>query len=140
MQKVEKSWSPQEVEERTQNAIQHLSQFIPDFSSAKVSPKPLFGAQQIPGDDPTLRVAEVSFPLKRYARCEIVKVSSVIDMIKTIIKDLSDLGYAINSDQQKIYTYQNSLKETDIKQMAESICKERDYPVSLGERNISEAI
>ncbi len=63
------------------------------FNNATVGSKPLFGAQQIPGDDPTLRVAEVSFPRERYARCEIVKVSSVLDMIDAITKQFIELGY-----------------------------------------------
>ena len=55
------------MKERTYNAIKHVEQFIPTFTQATVGSKPLFGAQQIPGYDPTLRVAEVSFPLPEYA-------------------------------------------------------------------------
>lgn len=137
IEKIEKSWSREETEQRTKSAIKHLSQFIPEFSHAEVGSKPLFGAQQIPGDDPTLRVAEVSFPAERYARCEIVKVSSAIDMIDTIIEQFIELGFLDRSVQGKRdFEYLTSLTEADIIRYAEALCKERDYPISLGNRNV----
>ncbi len=112
IEKIDKSWTKEETTERTNSAIKHLSQFIPSFSTAHVGSKPLFGAQQIPGDDPTLRVAEVSFPRERYARCEIVKVSSVMDMIDAIIKEFVVLGYVDRSMQGKRdFTHIETLKE-----------------------------
>lgn len=138
IEKIEKSWSVDETKQRTTSAIKHLSQFIPVFSNASVGSKPLFGAQQIPGKDPTLRVAEVSFPTKHYARCEIVKVSSVLDMIDAIVKQFIELGYIDASNYQKRdYTYQEHLTESDIKEYAEGLCKEREYPVDLANRNVS---
>jgi len=135
IEKIDKSWKEDEVKERTINAINHLSQFIPDFKTAEVGSKPLFGAQQIPGDDPTLRVAEVSFPREKYARCEIVKVSSVLDMIGSICQELIALGYM----DAKIEPYRGeNLKEEDIKARAESIAVARDYPATLANRNVSE--
>jgi len=137
MEKIEKSWTKEETDQRTKSAIKHLSQFIPAFSQAKVASKPLFGAQQIPGDDPTLRVAEVSFPTKRYARCEIVKVSSVLGMIDAVIKQLIELGYIDRSVQGKRnFGYVGRLKEDDIREAAQLLCKEREYPVCLASRNI----
>ena len=138
IEKIEKSWTEEETNQRTKSAIKHLSQFIPDFSHAEVGSKPLFGAQQIPGDDPTLRVAEVSFPAERYARCEIVKVSSAMDMIDAIIKQLIELSFLDSSVQGKRdFEHSISLSEDDITRYAEALCKERDYPVSLGHRNVS---
>ncbi len=133
MEKLEKAWRPEESEERSTRAIEHLSRFIPSFSAAKPTPKPLFGAQQIPGDDPTLRVAEVSFPVPHYARCEIVKVSSVLDMVRAILADLQ----GTQADMKKVYAYLGTLKEEQIATYAKRLCKERHYPASLGERNIS---
>ena len=133
IEKIEKSWSREEIEERTKSAIEHLSRFIPNFSEATVGSKPLFGVQQIPGDDPTLRVAEVSFPTKRYARCEIVKVSSVIDMVKAIQNNLIELGYIEDNNS---YISHNLLKEEEIDSLAQKLCKQRDYPTSLGCRNV----
>jgi len=136
MKKLEISWSTEEVAKRTNAAIEHLSQFIPSFSNATVGSKPLFGAQQIPGDDPTLRVAEVSFPAKNYARCEIVKVSSAIDMTASIIKKLGKLNYLDSS-----MTTQNELakiSEEELQNYAETLAVSRDYPSSLANRNVIE--
>jgi hypothetical protein len=130
IQKIENSWSKDEINKRTNMAIKHLSRFIPSFSKATVASKPLFGAQQIPGDDPTLRVAEVSFPLDNYARCEIVKVSSVIDMIKAILANI-DI-----EDEIKEFNYLKNLKEDKIKKYAQELCKQRGYPTSLANRNV----
>ncbi len=138
IKKIEKSWSREEIDQRTSNAIKHLSQFIPNFSKASVGSKPLFGAQQIPGNDPTLRVAEVSFPTKYYARCEIVKVSSVLDMIDAIVEDFIKLGYVDKKFyKNRDYNYIENLVEREIKERATAICKEREYPISLANRNIS---
>ncbi len=134
MQKIENSWSQDEVEERTKLAIEHIGKFIPNFLEATVGSKPLFGAQQIPGDDPTLRVAEVSFPTKGYARCEIVKVSSVIDMIKAIQNDLIELGYL--NREYKFSSPLKLLEEEKIDSLAQIFCEQRGYPRSLGRRNI----
>jgi len=133
--KIEKSWTQEETTQRTSSAINHLSQFIPDFAKAEVGSKPLFGAQQIPGDDPTLRVAEVSFPRERYARCEIVKVSSVLDMIDAITQEFIDLAYLDKEIQGKrTFTLNEIPNEDRLKDRAESIAKERSYPISLANR------
>ena len=141
IKKIERSWTKEETEQRTKSAIKHLSQFIPTFSNATIGSKPLFGAQQIPGDDPTLRVAEVSFPTERYARCEIVKVSSVMDMIDSIVKQFIQLGYLDKSVQGKRDFKQNmNVTEANITGYAEILCKERNYPVLLGHRNVSKLL
>ena len=139
IEKIEKSWSQEETKARTQSAIEHLARFIPSFSHATVGSKPLFGAQQIPGDDPTLRVAEVSFPHPKYARCEIVKVSSVLDMVDAIAKTLIGLGYVEASVQNsKEINAFKTLKESEIIAYGEQLCKERKYPPSLAHRNVEE--
>ena len=137
--KIEKSWTQEETVKRTKAAIQHLSQYIPSFSTAKVGSKPLFGAQQIPGDDPTLRVAEVSFPRERYARCEIVKVSSVLDMIDAIAKQFVQFGY-INENiiGKRDFPHLQALDNEILTQQAETVALMRDYPISLASRNVSE--
>ena len=139
IEKIERSWSEEETSVRTKNAIRHLSRFIPGFAAASVGSKPLFGAQQIPGDDPTLRVAEVSFPAKRYARCEIVKVSSIFDMIDAITKELIGLGYLDAS----VYGIRdvpvlNTLSDKSITEYGEQLCEEREYPIMLAHRNVAD--
>lgn len=138
IQKIENSWSQAEVDERTKSAIAHISKFIPNFIDAKVASKPLFGAQQIPGDDPTLRVAEVSFPTDGYARCEIVKVSSVFSMVDAIVKQLIELEYIDkNIYKSRDLSYLNSLNEDEIVKLAKEIALQRDYPASISNRNIA---
>ncbi len=138
MQKIEESWSKEEVEERTSSAIRHIAQFIPAFETATVGGKPLFGAQQIPGDDPTLRVAEVSFPAEHYARCEIVKVSSVMDMMDAIVKQLIELNFIDASVQGKRdLNYLENLHEEKITAYAEQSAQLREYPTCLAHRNVA---
>ena len=138
MDKIEKSWTKDETSKRTNSAIRHLSQFIPSFSNASVGSKPLFGAQQIPGDDPALRVAEVSFPKERYARCEIVKVSSVMAMIDAIVNQLIKLDYLDQSIKGKRdLDYLKTLNENTIDEYAKKICIQREYPTDLAKRNMS---
>lgn len=136
IEKIDKSWPKEETVSRTQKAIGHLSQFIPSFSEAKVGSKPLFGAQQIPGDDPTLRVAEVSFPAPNYARCEIVKVSSALDMTDAIVKKLIGLGYVNESVYKKRPEHSIRLDEKEIAGYAKNIAEAREYPASLSRRTV----
>jgi hypothetical protein len=125
--KIERGWSSTDIEQRTKAAILHISKFIPSFKSAKVASKPLFGAQQIPGDDPSLRVAEVSFPTKNYARCEIVKVSSVVDMAKAILEDMG-----IKDDN--LFSPLNDVDIKKVKSLAKEIATKRGYPKDLSKQ------
>jgi len=132
LKKIDDSWSADEVESRTNKAIKHIANFIPKFQQAKVGSKPLYGAQQIVGDDPELRVAEVSFCIDGYARCEIVKVSSVMDMIDEIVKQLIKLKFLDDGVyKSRDLSYLDSLNKKDIESMAKKIAKSRDYPESL---------
>jgi len=137
LKKIEQQWQWQEVKTRTRNAIRHIARFIPDFADATVASKPLFGAQQIPGNDPDLRVAEVSFPAKRYARCEIVKVSSALDMVDAITADLAIHGLI---EEAKVHERDphiiDTLEDTHISTLAEQIAQMREYPAALGRRTI----
>lgn len=135
IEKIENEWSEEETAKRTNSAVKHLAQYIPTFSSATVGSKPLFGAQQIPGDDPTLRVAEVSFPREDYARCEIVKVSSVLDMIDAITKEFVKLGYVdVNKVGKRDLIFTNMFIEEALTERAEQIAKEREYPAPMANR------
>ncbi len=132
IEKIEQQWQWSEVDTRTQRAVDHIAQFMPPFKSAKTASKPLFGAQQIPGEDPTLRVAEVAFPATHYARCEIVKVSSALDMAEAIVNKLQELDL-LNS----VHTYKSQpLEEADIAKAAKAIAQMRDYPASLAGLNV----
>jgi hypothetical protein len=139
LDKIEKEWNPTDAKTRSQLAIDHLAHYIPSFDSAKVVSKPLYGAQQIPGLDASLRAADVSFVDEHYARCEIVKASSVLTMADTITKQLVALGYV----DEKMYKKRNfaTMRELDGRQIskhAESLCRARDYPIALTQRTMAD--
>jgi hypothetical protein len=137
LKKIEANWEKNEVEQRTKLAIKHISKFIPSFKSAKVASKPLYGAQQIPGTDATLRASEVSFDGDRYARCETVKASSVLTMARAIAEDLYNLELLDNSKKSQSL-YFNEIKEiNDIQKYAQEICIKREYPSALAGVNIT---
>jgi len=131
---IENGWDRELLEERTKRAINYLSYFFPSFKSAKVGTKPLYGAQQIPGNNIELRVAEVSFPKSKYARCEIVKVSSVNDMAKAIVKDIQkEFNIKINRDFFDIKELK-SLDDISIDKRACEVATKLNYPCEIGKR------
>ncbi len=131
---IENGWDKELLAKRTKRAIEFLAHFFPAFKSAKYGTKPLYGAQQIPGSDSSLRVAEVTFAQKRYARCEIIKVSSISDMASEIVKDIKDeFGLKISKDIFDI----KALKEIDdniIDKESCNIAKGLNYPCEIGKR------
>lgn len=137
--KIDKGWPVEEITQRSQGAIDHLSRFIPEFArSATISSKPLFGAQQIPGDDADLRAAGVSFSGEHYARCEIVKASSAPSVADEITKQLVKLGYLDGKKMgRRDFKVARSIQEVDIDHYAESICESRHYPKALARCNIT---
>ena len=138
IKKIEKSWSAEDAASRSKLAIEHLAQFIPGFKNAKVVSKPFYGAQQIPGLDATLRAADVSFVDEHYARCEIVKASSVLSMADTITQQLINLGYVDKSMYGKRdFSSLKNLDEEDINEYAKVLCQAREYPLSLTQRLVA---
>jgi len=138
VEKIERSWSPSLINERTRSAIKHIAQFVPDFKDAQVASKPLYGAQQIPGIDPELRAADVSFEGEHYARCEVVKASSVLDAIDAIVKNLIVLGYLDPSQLgERVFEVLKNLKESEIEALAKKLAQARGYPTAMAGRMIS---
>lgn len=136
--KIDKEWKKVDLQRRTEAAIDHMSKFIPSFKSAEVASKPLYGAQQIPGHDDTLRAAEVSFEGRNYARCEIVKASSVITMADAIVKKLILLDFVTIED----YSIDHLLDDLEVEgskvdSYAQKLCSEREYPLHLAHRNVT---
>jgi hypothetical protein len=120
---IKSGWSRDLAELRTKRAIEHFREYIPDFAKeAEVTSTPLFGAQQIPGGNPDLRAAEVSFEGDNYARCEIVKVSSAINMSRDIAK-----RFGLNSRYREL-----KVNDKEVTKLAKKIASERDYPAELG--------
>ena len=90
---IDHGWQQDDITQRTQGAIHHMARILPAFASATLGGKPLFGAQQIPGSDPALRAADVSFEGAHYARVEIVKASSALTAADRIVAQLTSLGW-----------------------------------------------
>lgn len=127
--KITSGWTEEQLQERTEAAISHMSQFIPTFSSALVGGKPLFGAQQIPGSDPSLRAADVSFAGDNYARLEVVKASSTLEAAQKIAKHWFELP--ISSDIEIVHPKTMLLNLENVETKAVQLTQERGYPAAL---------
>lgn len=131
-QKLTKGWSVDETKIRTEKAIDFVAKFVPSFKSATVGGPPLFGAQQIPGDDPDLRVGEVRFPYKSYARSEIVKASSALVVANQIISKIYDQKIISTLDGELNHNnLLESITESEIDVLAAELAVKRGYPEAL---------
>ena len=135
--KLEHGWSQVETCSRTKRAIEHTAKFFPTFSSASVAGPPLFGAQQIPGKDPSLRAASVGFPTERYARVEIVKGSSALGAADAIVDKMVDTGFLnighkkLNVPREESFRTILSIELDEVVKKAEEIAQNRDWPLGL---------
>lgn len=136
IEKIDKKWPEQLVHNRTLGSIEHIAQFISAFSSAEVAAKPLFGAQQIPGEDADLRAADVSFYGQHYARAEIVKASSALAAGDAILKNLVDCGLIAALELGRYLTehyfpISQQCSEIEVTERAIMLAKQREYPIAL---------
>ncbi len=130
--KLKSGWDKNIAEARTKKAIEFIGQYIPDFYHALPKGTPLFGAQQIPGDDATLRAADVSFAGDNYARIEIVKGSSAYEAIRRIVQTWNlapDAEYSGTIEQ--LHPHVTSLPANEIEQFAIQTATRRGYPAGL---------
>lgn len=137
LQKIEQQWPDKTAQERTQASIDHMAQFIPDFAHAKTAGKPLYGAQQIPGDDPSLRAADVSFDHKNYARTEIVKASSALTAADAVLNDILNKGLVeLDDNALSVHKFDatQSLNADEVDAKAMQIAKDRAYPEALAKQ------
>lgn len=130
--KIKYGWDENEIKTRTENAIDYIAEFVPSFKSATVGGPPLCGAQQIPGDDVNLRVGEVSFPTKFYARSEIIKASSALTVANQIIDKMQE-EKVITSIPQKPFgnSILDSVSKDEIDKLASEFAEVRGYPKAL---------
>jgi hypothetical protein len=133
--KLVSGWETNAIELYTTRAIDYLSQFIPLFKSAIVESKPLFGAQQIPGDDERLRTADVSFEAKNYARMEVVKGSSALEAAMKVVEcwSLVFAGDLVSKSIEDLHPLSVNLEPEIIEQKAIELAKQRDYPIELAQ-------
>ena len=92
----------------------------------------MYGAQQIPGSDISLRVGEVSFPTRYYARSEIVKASSALTVGNHIIDRMIE-EQIIKSipDRANHNSILDSIPKEDIEKLAAELAELRGYPKAL---------
>lgn len=133
LNKLERGWDPDVIRTRTQKAIAHVARFLPGFANAVPAGKPLFGAQQIPGADPALRTASVSFGTDRYARTEIVKVSSALTAANAILERIVEEGHAVAPPQEARPTLATpaSIAAEEVVALANKLAQARGYPEAL---------
>lgn len=132
---IKHGWQWADTCSRTERAITHFSQWVPEFNNAEVGGNPLCGAQQIPGDDPALRAADVSFDGLRYARLEIVKASSALYAAQQIIEHCKKQEWIELPEgwQKPSLPLTNMLDNTMIIEKAKAIAKYRGYPEALAQ-------
>ncbi len=132
LSKIRHGWRQEILDERTDNAIAHMAQFIPDYHTAVRGGKALFGAQQIPGTDPVLRAADVTFEENNYARIEVVKASSTLLAAQKMAQYWFDIEPSDNVEQQHPVTVHWTVQE--VEDCAIKLTYERGYPQALAER------
>ena len=92
----------------------------------------MYGAQQIPGDDVNLRVGEVSFPTKHYARSEIIKASSALTVANQIIDKMQEEKIIDPISEQPLgNSFLDSVTKAEIDKMASEFADVRGYPKAL---------
>jgi len=130
--KLNYGWDKDEVETRTEKSIDYIAQFVPSFKSATVGGPPMFGAQQIPGSDISLRVGEVCFPTQYYARSEIIKASSALTVANQIIDNIQE-EKVVSSIPKKINSnsFLDSVSKEEIDTLAAEFAEVRGYPKQL---------
>jgi hypothetical protein len=130
--KMETGWKDKDIAHRTQNAINLVTKFLPTFKSATLGSAPLYGAQQIPGENPILRVGEVSFPYKFYARSEIIKASSALTVANQILNKIQEdfIIPAIKTTNSKNVIL-DSISKYEINALASKLAIQRGYPEAL---------
>lgn len=139
VKKINIGWNEIDANDRTQKAIDFIKNFIPNFKNATIASKPFYGAQQIPGSEVSLRTADVCFEKERYARCEIVKASSVLTMGDMIIENLIKLNFLDkNTSKQKELIFDKFIDKKRVDDLAKNIAKNRDYPEELALLNVEE--
>ena len=139
IEKIDKGWPEALVRQRTGGAISHLARYLPKFSTACSAAQPLFGAQQIPGDDPKLRTSDVSFYGDFYARTEIVKAPSALTAADSILNKLMQLGLfkkeeASAEQLAEYFPVTRTIDTQAVIKLACSIAKDRNYPAALAEK------
>ncbi|WP_201557578.1 FAD-dependent oxidoreductase [Psychrobacter sp. 72-O-c] len=145
---IEDGWDKAPLQARSQQSIEYVAEFVPTFNSARTVGNALYGGQQIPGKDDTLRVADVSlYSNLHYARAENVKASSTLIAADEIVNQLTELGILDNDlpANRSRYTHEwQYLVHNDsatVDAVAQVLARERGFPPAMAtvNRSIREA-
>ena len=145
---IEDGWDKAPLQARSQQAIEYVAEFVPTFHSARTIGNALYGGQQIPGKDDTLRVADVSlYSNIRYARAENVKASSTLIAADQIVHELTQIGLVANDTAENRsryaheWTYLVHNDSTAVDNVARELAEERGFPQAMAgvNRSIREA-
>ena len=142
MHYIEDGWDKAPLQARSQQAIDYVAEFVPTFHSARTVGNALYGGQQIPGEDDTLRVADVSlYSNIRYARAENVKASSTLIAADQIVDELTELGLIDHDTPANRNRYAHNwayLTEHDSKaidEVARTLAEQRGFPLAMADVN-----
>lgn len=135
---IEEGWNPETLQQRSQRAIDQVSEFVPRFGSASPTGNALYGGQQIPGDNDTLRVADVSlYPELHYARAENVKASSALEASDDIVELLQSQHLIQVSETQNHarqhhdWVYLKNSGKNNIDELARQFASQRNFPLPM---------
>ncbi len=141
---IEDGWDKAPLQARSQQSIDYVAEFVPTFNSARTIGNALYGGQQIPGEDDTLRVADVSlYPNLHYARAENVKASSTLIAADEIVEQLTELGLLDSNlpGNENRYAHQwdylahNDSSSIDV--AARVLAEQRGFPIRMADVNHS---
>lgn len=131
---IEQGWDKAALHQRTQAAIDYVSEFIPPFARAEPVDNALYGAQQVPSDDISQRVADCQiFADKRYAIAENIKANSALDVADLIVDTLIEQD--LLGEQHRQHPTWPRLNVADVEARAIELAKQRHYPVEMAKVN-----
>lgn len=131
---IDNGWNTSHLHTRTQNAIDYVSAFVPPFINATPVDNALYGGQQVPSDDISVRVADIrTFADKHYIVAENVKANSALDVADNVVdffieQNLLDHYYHVQPQWQK-------LDVKKIEKIAEDLTQARHYPKQMAKVN-----
>ena len=141
---IEDGWEKAPLQARSQQSIEYVAEFIPTFTSARTVGNALYGGQQIPGKDDTLRVADVSlYGHLHYARAENVKASSTLLAADEIVNQLVNIGILadnLRADKDRYthdWAYLVHNDSATIHELAQELAQQRGFPLAMAGVNHS---
>lgn len=141
---IDDGWDKAPLQARSQQSIDYVANFVPTFNSARTVGNALYGGQQIPGQDDTLRVADVSlYPHLHYARAENVKASSTLIASDEIVEQLIELRMIepdLPANQRRYaheWAYLAHSNDQRIDTVAQTIAVSRGFPKAMATVNHS---